>query len=222
MKLLRSALTLALLIVPVATALATQRVDVVPVPPGTPIQKMTIGSPNVDECGLVYDNTSNFTGYFYDAGAGTQAADDLHMISGGNLCRFDFAYYKGSMGTTDATVTIYANDPSDNPPVVVVAGPYVLAALPGAGAYMAGVAVTPVAVPPDVWIGVSFSTAGTGLLTMDPPTIGTSDDFFFVTPPGEYAFFGGNPAANFAFAVHAAIATPTRPSTWGSVKQLYR
>jgi hypothetical protein len=216
-------LALALVALGASVAVAVDIAPVTPLPAGTHIQKVTRSGPPTVECGIIYSNTTTSQGYYYGAGAGIEVADDLHMISAGHLCAIDMAYYATT--ATNATVIFYANDPVDDPPGVVLAGPYLLSGLP-AGAYVVNVPLEPGTGPPDVspdiWLGVTFDTDGAGLILMHPPTIGTSDDLFFETPPGAYYWFGGNPVANFGLGVYASIVTPAHPSTWGSIKQLYR
>ncbi len=223
MKLYRSALVLCFLALGVPAALGAQWVSVTPLPAGTTIQRLGEQSFHAGECGTIYLNDVLYgAGYYYGAGAGVEVADDLHMISGGSLCAVEFVYYKASSEPTDATLTIYANTPVDDPPGPALSGPWLVPALPGAGAYGVHVELPAAAVPADVWLGVAFNTSSTGLIIMSPPTVGASDDLFYQTPPGDVYYFGGDPPANFGMAVYAAIATPTRGSSWGAIKQLYR
>jgi hypothetical protein len=230
MKLLRILVVLAVLAGGASLALAAPRVSVTPLPGPQPIalQRSVITLQSVAaDCGPIYSNTQNLLGYFYAGGAGVEVADDLHMTMDAHLCGIDFGYYKSTAGTTAATIVFYANDQLDNlVPSVVLAGPYVVTDLPtganvihvdlGSGTGMPDVTQ-------DVWLGISFSTASTGLLMTDPPELGISDDLFYKTPPGQYAWFGGDPVANFYLAVYGnELATPAAATTWGRVKQLYR
>ena len=189
------------------------------------IPHLAVSVGRVQACGLTYDNTTNLTGYFYAPGAGVEVADDLHMISGGHLCGADFVYYKSTTGTTVATLTFYENDATDTTFGPVLAGPYVISDLPN-GFNSIHVNLAPGTGPPtlgaDIWLGVAFSTAGTGLVMSDPPSMGSSDDLFMETPPGMEYYFGGDPVASFGLAVYADIATPAKGSTWGRIKTLYR
>jgi hypothetical protein len=80
------------------------------------------------------------------------------------------------------------------------------------------------------WAGIAFSAAGGSTTTaaqlgsfgqglFDPPTIGTSQDAFFLSstatndttsnPGGGFEFFGGNPVANFGWSFSTAVPEPT-------------
>src|SRR5262249_12409754 len=102
-----------------------------------------------------------------------------------------------------------------------IAGPYVIPGLPpGANAFH--IEVAPGSVAPDVWLGVAFDDPSTGLLSFGPPTLGSSHELVWVTPPGVVTNFGGQPPADLFLGLYSTPATPARPSTWGSLKALYR
>ena len=68
----------------------------------------------------------------------------------------------------------------------------------------------------------NYSTTKTGPFIYDPPTIGTSHDYFYVfAPTPGYSYFGGAPVANFYLGVYVTLATPAAPTTWGGIKQLF-
>ncbi|NNF05768.1 MAG: hypothetical protein HKN21_03320 [Candidatus Eisenbacteria bacterium] len=170
-------------------------------------------------CTRVYDNSSNFTGQFYSAQSGSESIDDLHGLESGALCEFNFGYNEPGPGPVDATITFYANDGSDLPPISTIAGPYNVTGLPsGANDVTVTVPAGPV-ISKDVWMGVQFSTSSAGLLINDPPVVGASDDYFY--EDGNYFSFGGNPQANFWLYFEVELAVPVEKSTWGGIKQLH-
>jgi hypothetical protein len=171
----------------------------------------------------VYLNETHSAGYYVPAGADVELADDLHTTSQGRqaLCAFDFGYYKPTSGTVGAVITLYDNGPGDGPPGAVMAGPFVLEGLPeGANAFHVEVAGG--LVDEDVWMGVSFTDAETGLLAFTPATLGTSHDLARLDPPGEIGNFGGAPPADFFLGVYSSPSTPSFSGTWGGVKAIYR
>ncbi len=227
MKLLRILVAVTALAICVSPALAAERVSVTPLPSPLTLERSVISLHALNGCGALYSNLVNISEYYYAAGAAVEVADDCHMLAAGHLCGIDMGYYKSTPGTTVATIVFYANDPLDNTvPGVVLAGPYTVSGLP-TGANIVHVDLEAGTGPPDltqdIWLGVTFSTASTGLILADPPETGTSDDLFYKTPPGQYTWFGGNPVANFMLAVYGnELATPAASTTWGRIKQLYR
>ncbi len=172
---------------------------------------------------LSFSNTAYNSGWYTSSPGTNSALDDLHMAAGGVLTGFDFGYIKTTAGTTTATVTFYANDANNTAPSLLVAGPYVVTGLPsGTNAWHVEVGDSNV-LGKDVWMGVAFATTSTGHLIYNPPTLGTSADYWYqFAPTAGYNTFGGNPRANFYSAVYTASATPVAPASWGGIKQLFR
>jgi hypothetical protein len=197
-------------------------IKITPIPFSGHIQHQTYGGGTLATGVLVYSNTTNPTGYYTTGSSTNEFADDLHLVSVGVLTGFDFGYNKTTAGTTSCTVRFYADDPLDNPPTVVIAGPYTLNNLAtGAQAYHVDVTDNMV-LTADVWMSFKYTTTNTGPFIYDPPTIGTSHDYYYrFTPTPGYYFFGGAPPANFYAAVYATTATPVIPATWGRIKALY-
>ncbi len=142
-------------------------------------------------------------GYYFPAGAGVEVLDDLHLgpIRVEDLCAFDLGYYKESPGTTNATVTFYSGSVGDEPPGGALAS-FPVTGLSSGENYV-HVEVPATLLEQDVWMGVSFDAADAGLLLGHPVWPGAGDDYFFMTPPGEFHTFGGNPRANFMLVVRA-------------------
>jgi hypothetical protein len=229
MKPLRTLAVLALLLGSTSLALAAPRVAVTPLRAPVPLalDRSVVSLASSATCGALYSCTQNVLGLYYPAGAGVELADDLHMTGPGHLCSVDIGYYKDTPGVTGAAIAFYANDPLDSiEPFALLAGPYVVSDLP-TGTNIIHLDLEPGTGMPDVtqdiWLGVSFSTDNTGLLVAGPPELGTSDDLFYLTPPGQMLTFCGDLTANFYLAVHAnEFTVPTATTTWGRLKQLYR
>jgi hypothetical protein len=197
----------------------------IPLPPSAP-ETYTVRDFGLDleaRCTPVYLDETYTTGYYLAVGAGVELADDLHgvLTETQAICGFDFGYFNPGNGNVSATVTVYANDEFDPGRGAVIAGPYVLHGLPpGANAFH--VDATGGVVMPHSWLGVAFDDANTGLLSFGPPTLGTSHEIVFLTPPGVVTNFGGHPPADLFLGLDSSPATPARASTWGSLKAHYR
>ena len=95
------------------------------------------------------------------------------------------------------------------------------------------------------WAGITFDdnagTTGISAAQLDlvgqgifaPPTLGTSNDQFFITqaagsffglanPAGSLSNFGANPVADFGWEFSVDVPVPTKDSSWGRVKAQYR
>jgi hypothetical protein len=158
---------------------------------------------------FVYLNLSNPTPpepyYVPYSEAGAAYGDDAHLTSGGPLSMLSFWYYDpaGGPALTQVTVSFYENDanntnfPGGNPSPALL-GAYTITGLPGDGAHLVMYAVTPpITLPRDVWVEFDFSNSTeAGLILYNPPTIGTSQDLFYVHGVSKFVF--GYPyVANF-------------------------
>ncbi len=154
-------------------------------------------------CSESYLNTGVPVGIYYPAGAGVEVLDDLHLgvvyVTG--LCAFDFGYFKEGPGTTDATVTFYANNADDDVPGAMLAT-FPLPGLPS-GQNGFHIEVPSASLVQEVWLGVSFSTDDAGLELAHCDWPGVSHDYFYMRPPAGYFTFGGNPKANYLLGVYA-------------------
>ena len=174
-------------------------------------------------CHAVYLNENLSTGYYLPAGPGIEVADDLHttLTEPQAICGFDFGYFNPGAALVTATVTVYANSEFDPGKGAPIAGPYVIHGLPpGPNAFHIDAASG--IVQPHVWLGVAFDDGVTGLLSFGPPTLGSSHDAVWLTPPGVATNYGGVPPADVFLGLYSSPATPTRPSTWGSLRATYR
>lgn len=160
----------------------------------------------------IYENLA-FTGSLYGLG-GVLVADDLHMVSGGDMIAFSFGYYGtsafcgGFWGGT-ATIRFYANNPANTllPGAATLIATYnVPISSSGGGPYIQHVDVpTPVALPPDVWMGISFSPVpgGSGAITASGmPALGSSLNAHFTGQSGYQVSPLGATYANYIFAVY--------------------
>jgi hypothetical protein len=198
-------------------------VRALPAPLPERLVPVPIGPEHAGGCDEIYLNETTQTGYYTLLLDGGELADDLHTTATSDwpLCAFDFGYYKPTAGAVDATVTFYRNNGVDGGIGAVMAGPFLIAGLNGGGGWAYHVEAPFGTVGPDVWMGVEFSDAGTGLLSFDPPTTGSSHDLvaadgtIYITPFAEHV-------ANYFLGVYASRPTGTQDATWGQVKSIYR
>lgn len=230
MKPLRILLALVALLGVASLASADGVVSVTPLPVPVPLalQPGSVVLQPSTGCPAIYSNLQNAASLYYPAGAGVELADDLHMVMPGHLCAVDFGYYKATPGTTGAAIAFYANDALNSiQPFMLLAGPYVVNDLP-TGTNLIHLELEPGTGMPDlmqdIWVGISFSTDETGLLVSNPPELGTSEDLYYITPPGQATTFcDPELVANFCLAVYAnEFTVPAATTTWGTLKQLYR
>ena len=221
--------SLLLLLAPApASAETPPAMSVVPVPFGLPKPSLRDFGPDLEPaCIPVYLNESIATGFYAPVAANVELADDLHTSIAGSqlLCGFDLGYYKPGAGLVDATVTFYANTPLDPDRGIVLAGPYVVTGLQ-AGMNAFHIEVAGNVLPTDVWMGVAFNDGVTGLLCFGPPSLGSSHDVIWSTPPGlppgAATNFAGNPPANLFLGVSTSPSTKASAATWGTLKAHYR
>ena len=187
----------------------------------SPPELKHIGPEHADECMLVYMSEDPAPTSYYAPGAFVEVADDLHTVltEPQALCAVDIGYFSPT-GPTDIIVTFYDNA-GDAPPVAVTAGSF---PLPGApmGANFVHVELPVGIVTPSTWMGVAFSNPDAGLIISEFPTVGTSHDYHYETPPGDYFFLGGDPLANYWLGVYTSPSVQTESATWGKVKAIYR
>ncbi len=166
----------------------------------------------------IYENLG-FTGFLYSLG-NVVIADDLHMASGGEMTAFSFGYFGtanfcGGFWNGQATIRFYENNASNTllPGAGTLLGTYVVPiSSTGGGPYIKHVDLqTPLALPPHVWMGISFSPVpgGSGAITAEgTPVIGTSLNAHFtgqagyVTAPHTFAY------ANYVFGVYVPSPGP--------------
>lgn len=160
-----------------------------------------------------YSNTTSYTGYYCSGGAGWTLADDVHRTTDLAIARIDFGYVSAiPSGTTDAWLKIFANNSEDSilPSAGTLLAEYPLVGLPVGGGYIIEVdlASYPRPLPgneyPDLWIGLEFDVADTGLAIFHPPTVGTSHDDLVWHEDWGPGNFGPppNPPANLCLATY--------------------
>ena len=140
---------------------------------------------------------------FYEAGAAY--GDDLHLVQGGFLSKIAYAYYDPDGGTalSEVTVSIYENDanntnfPGGDPSPALI-GSFTITGLPGDGLHLLTYdEMTPLELPEHIWMEFDFSNSSeAGLVLYNPPTVGSSQDLFYVHGVDRYVL--GHPyVANF-------------------------
>lgn len=158
-------------------------------------------------CYEAYWNVALPTGYYFPAGTGVEVMDDLHLgdvyVTG--VCAFDMGYYNAGAVPVNAVVRFYAGNAADDPPGALLA----TFGLPGlaTGENFLHVEVPGSTIGQDVWMGVTFNSDVAGLELAEPTLPGASDDYLYMTPPGQFFTFGSNPTANFMLGVYA-LGTP--------------
>jgi hypothetical protein len=194
---------------------------------------------------FIYDNTDFSTGQaFYNGGTANQSgnlitrllADDLTPAPGfvgEQIYRIYFGVANGNANAVSARprIRFYAGDGAGGGPGTYITGFTFNAISFPAGGSGYQFSPTSMTVPAGTfWIGMTFdnNTGATGatqaemdnlgLLTFNPPTIGTSADQYFLTtaagsflasnPAGTLANFGGTPVANFYFGI-SVVPEPT-------------
>ncbi|MFW6125072.1 MAG: hypothetical protein ACOC46_02890, partial [Pirellulales bacterium] len=158
---------------------------------------------------FLYDNTVNDT--FSDLIlSAAEWADDLHMVSAGNMGAFEFGF--NANGATSATVRFYTNDSTNS--ILPGAGSSLLhtevVSLPGGSA--AGLKhvdlTTSVALPQDIWMSVQFNGSSASMPMYNPPVVGSSFDAVYL-PASSFLATSSNlgVTANFQLSVIEAAET---------------
>lgn len=159
---------------------------------------------------IAYSNTTTPLGYYF---SGADYGDDLQMTQAGTVNGFTFGYYDPAGGTALSSVNVWFNNLYDGS---YITG-YTISGLPGDGAWIISVDITgfEFASPDYILMSIGFYSSNSpeaGWLMFNPPTIGSSQDMFYIWQPytpGWY-WFGGPPAvANFC----AEIAMIPEPGT---------
>jgi|GEM_PF-5218986 len=157
--------------------------------------------------------------YISAADAGAAYGDDLQLTAGGELAEFKFVYYDppGDAALSTVAVNFYANDAGDadfpgGDPGSTLIGSYPVGGLLGDGLHTVTFTVgSPITLPENIWMEVVFTDSpDAGLVLHNPPTIGASDDLFYVN--GDSIYVLGYPyVANFGFSVSLVEDEPPPP-----------
>jgi hypothetical protein len=179
------------------------------------------GSQKLDATGaLVYSNVSNSTSYSCSFGVGSEVGDDLAMTEGGTLDTFYFSVVNpsnsaGPLTTGDLTLRFYNWNGSD----YVGAGAlgsigetFNLATGEGSVFVTENLASSNIVLTADILATLEITNARGGAtqigqLLYDPPTVGTSQDMFYMD--GSWYWFGGDPKANLYSRIGVLVASPT-------------
>lgn len=145
---------------------------------------------------LLYDNTGNPANIYYGAQGGSEALDDLHLISAGRVDSLVFEYYDpASGGTFAASASFYRNPGGLDLDAPLLAGPFATTGLARGRGRVAIALPAGVEVGAHLWVGVRFTSATAGLILKSVPSVGISHDIYFEN--GGFYWFGGAPKANF-------------------------
>ena len=160
---------------------------------------------------IVYSNTTIPLGYYFPR---ADYGDDLKLTHAGLVNGFQFAYFDPTGGTALSSVFVWFNNLYDGS---YITG-YTVSGLPGDGAWIISVDLSggfEFNSPDWILMSIGFYSSNSpeaGWLLYDPPSIGSSQDLFYIWAPytpGWY-WFGGPPAvANF----YAEIAMIPEPGT---------
>jgi hypothetical protein len=153
---------------------------------------------------VTYDNCGSASTQFYAAQGANEAIDDLHgRISRGQVTRITFEYYEPGPGPATAWVRIFDNPGGSDSQAPFLGGPYVRTGLPAGRNTVELVLDDGPWIGPSLWVGVRFSSPSAGLVINSTPVVGESNDYYLEN--GSLYYFGGNPRANFAIRVTAAL-----------------
>ena len=172
------------------------------------------------------------------------AADDLNLLAGSvgrtvNSFTFSVANLNTTTVSARPIVNFYANNGASGGPGTLLASitfNAVSVAASTVSLFTFSPGSTIFTIPSStIWAGMMFDNGGTSTATatqlnnfaqgiFDPPTVGSSGDQFFLStnagptgsnPAGTFSFFGGNPHANFGWALSgpALAAVPETGST---------
>jgi hypothetical protein len=178
---------------------------------------------------IVYSNVTNGPLAGYARAPGTQIGDELLLTQGGTLSSVGFSVYNGAtsagtLTTADLTLdfwnrngggfdhagTLFYNDVALDLP----AGFYTTF---GAAAGGSGITLTNDILAVLTIGDVTGGATRVGQVLYDPPTIGSSDNSFYVNDTGiggtdnGWFWFGGSPVANFCWQIGVDSATGPVP-----------
>jgi hypothetical protein len=187
--------------------------------------------------GDVYNNTTSTANFGYSStDLNAIMGDRLTTAGAGVLDQFDFTIYNSSSSAGPLLTATYLLNFYDGPTSTSLGG-FTTNVTFGTGlavGYYTIVSVTglsslSIAAPTDLIVTqkrtVSTGTATRlGIVSLDPPTIGSSPATFYLstttTPAGFYTITGSN--ANPGYRVNVLAAVPAHATTWGMLKSLYR
>jgi len=167
---------------------------------------------------VIYDNTTNFSGYFYNQGDGDIAGDEVNL-AGNDRCvnHVDIQMGADTSLVADTTFRIYANDAGGAPGTLLYEQALGQVAYGGSTTLSIDLLANVEVPSPLTWtIELNNRTVPTGHVgprVCDPPTVGSSLDDFWMDQGSGFAlyWFGGSPVANFG----ARITAVPEPATMG-------
>jgi len=171
---------------------------------------------------------------------GEEWADFLHCSHGGLLTGFGAGFngidpdnapigagvngspsgdYQVSFTLYEAGIPTVGLQSSGDTPGLPILGPWTFDV--PAGTVGISVSFAPfMTIAQDLWMGVKFSDPTIGLTRNDPPSIGSSEDWFHNVDQNSKGDFAGNPVANFVMTVQIEGPVSVEPTTWGRIKTL--
>jgi hypothetical protein len=133
----------------------------------------------------IYSNTINPITSVYVPGPGQRMADDLHLAASGcTLTHYELGVYGScalqSCPTFNVDVALWDGDPCDPNSSVIAGTEQSFTGIPRDNIpKIASLTLdTPVAIPDDVWMAATFSSANTGWLVAGPAEIGSTQNLF--------------------------------------------
>ena len=192
-----------------------------------------------DVVGDVYANTTTPLFGYSTTDLAAILGDRVTTTGAGVLDQNDFSVFNSSASAGPLLTAQFLLSFYDAPTVTPL-GAYLTstvtfgggAGLP-AGYYtivsVTGLSALNIGLPTDVLItqqiyAYTGTTTRMGIVSFDPPTIGSSPAYMYVSsttlPAGYYNLSSGN--ANPGYRINVINVVPTRNTTWGQLKQLYR
>ena len=167
---------------------------------------------------LVFEN-ADLSGNFITPGPGFEMSDDLHMVAGGFMNRFQVAYIEQVPQLVHFLCVFRANTPA-NTPGAIIAGPYLI---PNQiqGVHTLGLTLAvPQRLTTRVWFGMAFSTTSAGPILSGSPTIGTSSNTLYDVDRRRSVTLRSGPAS-FYLRLWVLQPVAVEETTWSAVKELY-
>lgn len=167
---------------------------------------------------LVFENV-DLSGFFVPPGQGFELSDDVHMIAGGFLNRFEVGYVEQLSPLVDFLCVFRANTTA-NVPGDIIAGPY-LVRNRLQGVYTVELTLTlPQPLTTRLWFGMAFSTPSAGPILSGRPTVGTSENVLYDVDRGRSVTLRSAPSS-FYLRLWLLHPVAVEETTWSAVKELY-
>ena len=167
---------------------------------------------------LVFENV-DLSGFYVPPGIGFELSDDVHMVAGGFVNRFQVAYVEPVPQLVHFLCVFRANTPA-NTPGDVIAGPYLVPnRIQGVHTLELTLAI-PQPLTNRVWFGMAFSTNSAGPVLSGLPTIGTTSNVLYDVDRGRSVTLQTGPSS-FYLRLWVLEPVAVEETTWSAVKELY-